>query len=333
MAEKCKVPLLEVELPNKVSFTPFLSCARTASPVLHFSAFATEPLFLRLSEQVGASSIFTGELGDSIFGHAYDQELLAEALWRYRFSRSALRVLHSYAILYRISIWRAARLAISEYRLYRRPQSSGMYQRLVDRGFSQEHCLASDEATMLYLEMQSRFTHPWFRDISKGPPGWLAAVPGMIMLTSTWAHSGFSAASDVLFLSPLASQPLCEAFLAIPGDFNIESSQSAAIARRAFAPQLSHAVLDRGKGKGAPDLWLTDVIAQNRPFLRELLLDGLLVRNGVLDKRKTEAALSDDINRSKALVSDIIVQLYIESWLRQWTPYTKIGTLSDFAVP
>jgi asparagine synthase (glutamine-hydrolysing) len=119
-------------------------------------------------------------------------------------------------------------------------------------------------------------------------------------------------------ISPLASQPVIEASLAIPSDLHLSGAQNAAVARLAFAPQLSLAVLQRGSAKGTPDLWVCDVIARHRAFLREILLDGLLVKERILDKSRTEAALSGEVTRSKAHASAIIVQLYIECWLRRW---------------
>lgn len=112
---------------------------------------------------------------------------------------------------------------------------------------------------------------------------------------------------------------MIEASLAIPSDLHLSGAQNAAVASRAFAPQLSSAVLQRGTAKGTPDLWLCDIIARHRAFLREILLDGLLIKERTLDKTRTEAALSGEVSRSKAQASAIIVQLYIESWLRRWT--------------
>jgi asparagine synthase (glutamine-hydrolysing) len=318
MAALCAVPLLEIPLTNEVDFTCFLSCTKTASPVLSFGGFATEPIFCRLAEELNASAVFTGELGDAVFGHAFGPELLAEALWRYGLTPQTLGVIHRYAMLHKVSIWRAARLALAEHRLYQQPNCQGTRQHLRTRTAPDDRCLATSESIEAYERMQPGFIHPWLQNATTRPPGWRQTLLGMIMLTSTWSHPAFSGENTSLLLSPLASQPIIEECLAIPADFHIAGAGSAAVARRAFGSLLSPEVLGRGKAKGNPEPWLSEVITRNRPFLRELLLEGILVRERILDKRKTDLALSGEITRSSARVADIIVQLYIEAWLRRW---------------
>jgi len=77
--------------------------------------------------------------------------------------------------------------------------------------------------------------------------------------------------------------------------------------------------LHRGRGKATPELWFRRLVEQNRAFLRELLLDGILVRERVLDRRKLEQVLSDRLYKTTASLADLIVQMYIETWLRRWT--------------
>lgn len=317
-AQKAGVSLEEIELPDDVDLSMLLDCSKTASPVLNFTAFAMEPAFRQLSEHHNSSAVLTGELGDCVLGHGFGPELLGEALWRYKLSSRLLQILLDYSLLYRTSIWRAAKLSMDEYRLHRRAGSLGLYQRYQARGMAPASRLASVEAISRYEENRFRFVHPWFRNVNDGPPGWLQTVATMVMLTSTSCQAPFSGAIDSLFVSPLASQPLVEAFLAIPADFHICDSQNAAVARQAFASQLSADVLARGTAKGTPELWLRDTITRNRRFLRELLLDGLLVKERILDRRKVDDALSGSLTHAKSSVVDIITQLYIESWLRRW---------------
>jgi asparagine synthase (glutamine-hydrolysing) len=319
MARKCRVPLHEVDLPDNVDLGLCLGCSRTASPVLRLTAFATEQLFLRFSEEFAASSVFTGELGDNVLGHGYGPEVLAEAFWRYRLTRPALRALLDYATLYRVSIWRAAKLAISECKVLRGVRTGGMFEHLKARGVPTLGSLTTADAMAQYESMAPRFVHKWFRDATCGPPGWLQTIASLIILTSTSTHSAFSEVGDTLFLSPLVSQPVVEASLTIPAQLHISGGAHAAVARRAFAPQLSTAVLSRGRSKGTSDYWLRDVIVRNRPFLRELLLEGALVKERILDRRKTELALSGEVSGSRVGVVDVLTQLYIECWLRRWT--------------
>jgi asparagine synthase (glutamine-hydrolysing) len=327
-AHKAGVPLREMELPKDLDFRVLLGCARTASPVLNFTAFATEPAMRQFSEGLNASALLTGELGDCVLGHGFGPELLGDAFDRYGTSLRLMRVLLDYSLVYRISIWRAAGLAVEECRSNRRPGSLGLFQRNKDRGITLRSQLASDEAVANYERVRPRFIHPWFQDVRDGPPAWLNTVAAMITLTSTSCQAPLSGAIDRLLISPLASQPVIEAFLSIPADYHIAGSQNAAVSRRAFATLLSSEVLGRGTAKGTPEFWLRQIVAQNRPFLRELLLDGNLVKAGILDRHKVEDTLSGDLTAAKASVVDIITQLYIESWLSRWT-----GTTGQKRVP
>lgn len=332
MAAKYCVPLKEVELPRNVDFRKFLKVKKTANPVLHFSGFATEDTYLRMCNRQNATAVFTGEIGDSVFGHAYGPELLAEAIWRYKLTPKALRVFFDYAILYRLSFWRSLQLALSEYRSYHHSHVAGNADRDSTRSIPLGQRLVTEEAMIHYESTRRQLLHPWFLDIATGPPGWLPVVPGMIMCTSPWMQSAFSYSADTLFLHPLGSQPIIEAFLSIPAPFHISGAENAAVARAAFSSQLSSAVLNRGRGKCTADMWLADIVARNRPFLREFLLGGILTRERILDKSKIEAALSDRQLFSKTRVAELIAQLYIESWLRNWTDSTILDPLKELNV-
>jgi hypothetical protein len=91
------------------------------------------------------------------------------------------------------------------------------------------------------------------------------------------------------------------------------------------------AFLYRGLGKGGPDLWAKDVVENNSKFLRDFLLDGILVRRGLVDRIKLETVLSPRIVKSTAIVGDIFAKLYIEAWVRNFqsleTPRALQSTL------
>jgi hypothetical protein len=71
-------------------------------------------------------------------------------------------------------------------------------------------------------------------------------------------------------------------------------------------------------GKGGPGLWAREVVDNNTRFLREFLLDGILVRRRLIDRMKLEIVLSPRVVKSTVVVGDIFAKLYIEAWLRAW---------------
>jgi asparagine synthase (glutamine-hydrolysing) len=166
--------------------------------------------------------------------------------------------------------------------------------------------------------MSDRFIHPWLKESRRLAPGAHMLLFGLITTTSTSYHSPFSDPSDPPQLSPLLSQPLVEAALRIPSYMHFQSAQDRSVARSAFADALPPLILQRGFGKGGPNLWAKDVIDNNYDFLRAYLLDGVLSQKRLIDRKRTEVALSPTLARTTAMVGDIFAKLYIEAWLRKW---------------
>jgi asparagine synthase (glutamine-hydrolysing) len=150
------------------------------------------------------------------------------------------------------------------------------------------------------------------------PFGRTMLIYSLISVTSTWTHSAFGGADAPVTIMPFASQPLVEAFCTIPSHLHFARAENGAVARKAFGTMISEDVLKRGIGKGTIDLWLQDLIPRNREFLQELMLDGVLVREGILDRDKIAAMISGAVSTSLVGTEDLVVQLYIESWLRRW---------------
>ena len=187
--------------------------------------------------------------------------------------------------------------------------------------------LASADAFDRYQAIARRFLHPWLRDVRSLAPGSHMLLYGLIVATSTAHHSPFAGPDDPPRISPLISQPLVETALRIPAYLHFTNAENRALARAAFADRLPALVLQRGTGKGGPDLWAKDVMERNMDFLREYFLDGILVQRGLLDRSKVEAVVSPRIEKSTAVVSDVFTKLYIEAWLRKWPRTRPSGDL------
>lgn len=319
MAAKTETALTEFERTTDVDLRRFLSCAPTGNPVVHYSAFDSEPRLVTFARERRATAIFTGEIGDDIFGHAPAPEVLAECLCSYGLSLKFAQAAADYGELTRVSLWKAISLARRYREWQRRTQFWSLYRYKRDiLGISGERSLAAKEVELSYEQMLSRFIHPWFRDIGGMPLGRTMLIYSLISVTSTWTHSAFGGVDAPVTITPFASQPLVEAFCAIPSHLHFARAENGAVARRAFRLMLSEDVLKRGIGKGTIDLWLQDLIPRNRSFLQDLMLDGVLMREGILDKEKVTAMLSGTVSSSLVGTEDLVVQLYIESWLRRW---------------
>lgn len=238
--------------------------------------------------------------------------------------RTFARAVVDYATLNQLSLWKVLSQVIRYRRFLRSTKHFTFYRLKALTDMHAANTLASREIVLEYeTSLLSRDIHPWMHNVRELPSGSLMLIWSLITATSTWLQSPFGGADGDLFITPLASQPLVEAFWKIPSRFHFYGGETAAVARTAFATELTADILNRGTSKGTPGLWAQEVISRNRSFVRDVLLDGILSEQRILDRKKIEDALSGDITNSQIVVADILIQLYIECWLRGWTEVAR----------
>ncbi len=321
MAATVGCRLIEQPRNGQLDLRRMQDCNWTVQPVLNFSAADTEGRTISLARELGASTIINGELGDNVFGSNVAEGALLECFNQDLLGRRFLSAAIDYATLTRRSMWRTLVLACREWSsLSSRPDFSAAHELRRRHGTEMATAmfLASAEAAEQNRDAGDRFVHPWLKGSRKLAPGSHSILLGLIVVTSSSYHSPFACHGDPPQLSPLLSQPLVELALRIPADLHFKHGQNRAVARAAFADRLPAEVLHRGTGKGGPTLWTRDVIERNAAYVREYLLDGILVQRRLLDRNKVAAMLSPQIAKSTAIVGDVIAKLYIESWLRKW---------------
>lgn len=319
MAQHIGFPLVEVTRDPNARLSRILECARTARPVMHYTACDYYPAIVELAEEVGATAIFDGELGDSLFGRFSSHDAVTEYVELNGVTPHLLTVAKDFAVLGAVSVWTVLRRALRDAAVQRRSQSWSMHNylksmRQVDpssTSFVTADCVEHYEKTL------SEHVHPWLQDVRGVPLTRFLMIYGLLMRTSSAYHQPFYKMGDPPILSPLPSQPLVDYCLAIPSHFHISGGLDRSVARNAFANELSTLVLSRS-GKSSPEGWILKTIKHNRELLREILLDGRLVQERVLDKRKVDFALSDRVSNSLLSAGELIVYVYIEAWLRLW---------------
>jgi asparagine synthase (glutamine-hydrolysing) len=163
-----------------------------------------------------------------------------------------------------------------------------------------------------------RMVHPWFANRStRGvPPGvlWHSMTVG----AAPAFYPSFEAGPYPERTMPLLSQPLVELCLRIPTYVLIRHGMDRATARRAFAPDLPAQIIKR-RNKGRIDSHIRDVLDANLDFVREMLLDGRLVQEGLLNRRNLELYLTRERSPADFEYSEILQeQLCVEAWLSRW---------------
>mgnify|MGYP006137120025 FL=1 len=116
---------------------------------------------------------------------------------------------------------------------------------------------------------------------------------------------------------PLLAQPIVELALSMPSYQLAQGRSDRALARKAFGALLPESV-QRRRGKGDASNYYRRAVVQNIALLRAMLLDGVLVSNGLLDRSQVDQALSEDSliwsDRSRLIAA----YASLEAWARYW---------------
>lgn len=118
-------------------------------------------------------------------------------------------------------------------------------------------------------------------------------------------------------LSPLLSQPIVECCLAIPTWHWCKGGQNRAVARRAFEGQLPRLAINR-RSKGSFDAFCALLLHDRRDQVEEMLMDGRLSREGLLDRDAVHHALRNP-SPPAANVSRLLSLVDVESWVASWS--------------
>jgi asparagine synthase (glutamine-hydrolysing) len=163
------------------------------------------------------------------------------------------------------------------------------------------------------------YRSPWLEGIDRLPPAKQLQIWSLANSRSAFGPSWSSQVARVVH--PLMSQPIVEHVLALPTIALTFGRRDRGLAREAFAGRLPATVIER-RGKGDLTPYFGQILAASTAFLKDFLLDGVLVANGVLDRRRLEPMLTPDFLMQHDLYSRLITALILEHWGRAW--HTKL---------
>jgi asparagine synthase (glutamine-hydrolysing) len=264
----------------------------------------------QLATERGVQGLFSGSGGDGVFFQTHAELAVTDYLYDHGLGRDLLRVAVDAARVSRKSIWpllvnavRSRLIApqIHPLRMPGIPSRTIVSPDLVSAG-----------------KRNPKMIHPWFanRSTRAVPPGvlWHSMTVGAAPAYYPSLQSGPFAERTM----PLLSQPLVELCLRIPTYVLIKNRMDRATARRAFAPDLPPEIIKR-RNKGRIDQHIRDVLDANLDFVRDLLLNGRLVKEGLLNRRNLEMYLTRERSPADFEYSEILQeQLCVEAWLASW---------------
>ena len=266
-----------------VEISPILRTPRTPWPCSSFTTIADGEERRRLYADTRADAVSYGFGGDVLFHRLNDVSVVVDFVYRHGIDRRLPRIALDAAQLERTSLSNVASEALA-YGLFKR-----RYRLNAARGDDYRYSADRDLKTSVQADLA--YVHPLFREPRDVPPGKLVHARNIVW-TCCHRYDPFERSDDPAFLAPLCSQPFLELSLRIPVYVLTKGARiapwreplSAKPARGRDPPQGERIVSERKK----------DLVRDNLPLLRELMLDGVLVREGLLKRAQMEQALSDN---------------------------------------
>lgn len=155
---------------------------------------------------------------------------------------------------------------------------------------------------------------PAFHDACGIPPGKRRHIEAMYVPDQM--RDAFDPLSGLQWLSPLLSQPIIELFARIPTYVLKYRGVGRSVARRAFAAELP-AQIRRRSWKSVTDNFMHQVFRRHEGFFRDVLVDGLLVKEGLLDRDKVQRHMNEAQDGYVEGATLLIGEYFdLEIWLR-----------------
>lgn len=299
--------LIEHQRDSTFRLDRILDVARTPVPCDYVGRIASST-DAEIARVVGAPAMFSGAGGDQLFFEVRQWWPAADYLRLRGPDSGFLAAALDAARLGKVSVWRAIRLALAD-QFRRRPPALDQHK----------HYALFSDSVRHQAARPAGFVHPVFVSPTALPIGKLMQVQQLANLSAY--YDPFIREEAPEFVAPLLSQPLIELCLRLPTFLLIHGGRGRGLARSAFAGAIPSAIAQR-RSKGGMDEHVRAVLSNNQDFARQLLLDGELVRLGLIDRAATEAALSGHGSRSPH-ASELHVCIAIEAWLRRWPRVTR----------
>jgi asparagine synthase (glutamine-hydrolysing) len=253
-----------------------------------------------------ATAVFSGYGGDQLFYQSRALFAAGDFIARHGLGRRLFTVALDAARVDRVSIWHVLRDGLSRTLLSRRwsPASeAGRYKTLIRAEVVRD------------ISANRDLLHPWFHATGRAPNGKIFHAFQLLFPYDFYNPLGREA--DPESVTPLLSQPLLELLMRIPTWVLTAGGWDRALARRAFGPEVPRRILMR-RTKGGQEEYAKSIFTRDIDFARDLLLDGRLVREGMLDAVRLAEVLSGKPTRTAAGNAEVYGCLSMEAWLRQW---------------
>jgi len=275
-------------------------------PVASYFSQSIEAIHHSLEAESEIAAHFTGSGGDNVFCNFRSSLPLLDRWIAEGIRPGVLRTLIDISDLTEIDVptilriaWRRYRRGVRGHRIVGDP--SGLH-----------------DMTLAVLG-ESFVPHPWLVAAAKASPGKAHHVAYLMRAQKSIEMYRRGAAPPQI--APLLSQPVVELSLTIPTWDWIAGGINRAPVRRAFQAQLPPAILHR-RSKGGPGGFMHQIYEVHAGAIDELLRDGMLVANGIIDPAYLSAP-QDVSGYDQARELRLLAFAAAETWVRWWSEATS----------
>lgn len=256
-------------------------------------------LVQELAIETGSSAIFGGGCGDNVFCSLQSASPAADRLRTSGLGAEFLRTALDISRLAPASLWSVVEDAVRRAWLGKAPLKQF-------RDFS----LMCPKACR---DIENDSAHPWLEVPQGALPGDAAFV--RLIASARSFVEAFDPQRTVQSAAPLLAQPLVETCLRVPSWLWFEDGRNRVIARQAFANALPLDILAR-RSKGTPDGFVAEIFERYQRTIREFLVEGTLVKEGIVDRGALLRVL-DKPPPTRGNEHDRVLRLVdVEAWIQ-----------------
>jgi asparagine synthase (glutamine-hydrolysing) len=276
-------------------------CASPHLPRPHARSFVQEIDRLTLAATSHTAAFINGGGGDAVFCHLQSSGPAVDVLRSPGSAAGFLRTVHEIAATAQVSFWVALRKALAK-----TTRSTSRVKLVGNPKFLSGDVIAAPSGDEL----------PWPPPPRGVLPGKLEHVRGIY--SSCFNMQGFARSSNMKAVFPLLSQPLVETCLRIPTWMWLAQGHDRYLARKIAGKWLPSQVAWR-RSKGGLGQLQRDIYRLNKLAVREMLLDGVLQANGIIDRAAIEAQMVPGSELRSDQFPRLLRLCDFEAWALHWS--------------
>ncbi len=306
IAQRFGVQLIEKGLGSSITkMERLFDISPLPAPESYRNALEQYSYNAQLARDIGVNMLFAGEGGDSLFFQPSTHYVTSDYLRKYGLAPNLLTVALNNARRMKKSIWTVLFSAVKDRVINPRGQD-------LMGEFRKESSILNSEI-MKNIDYKDTL-NPRLETARDLPNGKLFHIALSEMPNDYYYTSKVDDFLEVC--SPLLSQPVIELVLRIPSYVLATGRKDRGLARGAFKNDLPLEILRR-ESKGGIMIYIQEVLDQNIDFVREILLDGILVKEKLLNRNELEKSLGGSQVLVDSETFNIFEHVCTEIWVRK----------------